>query len=116
MCMVVPNIPKVACVGYDNVTDRRDTTPPPSTLICRGIGPLFCGARPQRPKSPLRLLRGRNRAGGQRPNCCKDCFVEYEDAHRRIAPGMVIVADNDDAATEQAENMLDGVRAEYAGW
>jgi hypothetical protein len=29
---------------------------------------------------------------------------------------MVIVADNDDAATEQAENMLDGVRAEYAGW
>jgi hypothetical protein len=36
----------------------------------------------------------------------------YDAEDRLIAPAMVISADNDDAATEQAEKMLDGVRAE----
>ncbi|MBO0719111.1 MAG: hypothetical protein J2P55_17530 [Rhizobiales bacterium] len=36
----------------------------------------------------------------------------YDAEDRLIAPAMVISADNDAAATEQAENMLDGVRAE----
>ena len=36
----------------------------------------------------------------------------YDAEDRQIAPAMVISADNDDAATEQAEKMLDGVRAE----
>jgi len=36
----------------------------------------------------------------------------YDAEDRLIAPAMVIAADNDDAATGQAENMLDGVRAE----
>jgi phosphomannomutase len=35
---------------------------------------------------------------------------------RQIAPEMVISADNDEAATEQAEQMLDGVRAELRDW
>ena len=32
----------------------------------------------------------------------------YDDEDRLIAPPMVISTDNDEAATEQAENMLDG--------
>jgi len=36
----------------------------------------------------------------------------YDAEDRQIAPAMVISADNDTAATEQAETMLDGVRAE----
>ena len=36
----------------------------------------------------------------------------YDADDRLIAPAMVISADNDDAATNQAEQMLDGVRAE----
>ncbi len=36
----------------------------------------------------------------------------YNAEDRLIAPAMVIAADNDDVATAQAENMLDGVRAE----
>jgi hypothetical protein len=36
----------------------------------------------------------------------------YDAADRLIAPPMVISADNDEAATEQAEIMLDGVRAD----
>jgi len=36
----------------------------------------------------------------------------YDAEDRQIAPAMVISADNDAAATEQAETMLDGVRAE----
>ncbi len=36
----------------------------------------------------------------------------YDAEDRLLAPAMVIAADNDDAATEQAGNMLDGVRAE----
>jgi hypothetical protein len=36
----------------------------------------------------------------------------YGAEDRLIAPAMVIAADNDDAATEQAEKMLDGVRVE----
>jgi uncharacterized Zn ribbon protein len=36
----------------------------------------------------------------------------YDAEDRLIAPAMVISADNDDAATEQAEKMLDGARAE----
>ena len=36
----------------------------------------------------------------------------YDAQDRLIAPPMVISADNDEAATEQAENMLDGVRAD----
>jgi hypothetical protein len=35
----------------------------------------------------------------------------YDAEDRLIAPAMVISADNDEAATEQAETMLDGVRA-----
>jgi hypothetical protein len=40
----------------------------------------------------------------------------YDAEDRQIAPEMVIAADNEDAATEQAENMLDGVRAELRDW
>lgn len=36
----------------------------------------------------------------------------YDAQDQLIAPAMVIAADSDQAATEQAENMLDGVRAE----
>jgi hypothetical protein len=36
----------------------------------------------------------------------------YDAKDRLIAPPMVISADNDDAATEQAGTMLDGVRAD----
>ena len=36
----------------------------------------------------------------------------YDDEDRLIAPPMVISADNDEAATEQAENMLDGAHAD----
>ncbi len=36
----------------------------------------------------------------------------YDAEDRLVAPAMVIAADNDKAATEQAEQMLDGVRAE----
>ena len=36
----------------------------------------------------------------------------YDAQDRLIAPPMVISADDDAAATEQAENMLDGVRAD----
>src|SRR5262249_32063765 len=36
----------------------------------------------------------------------------YDAEDRLIAPAMVISADNDDAATEQAKEMLDGARAE----
>jgi uncharacterized Zn ribbon protein len=36
----------------------------------------------------------------------------YDAGDHLIAPAMVISADNDDAATEQAEKMLDGVRVE----
>jgi hypothetical protein len=36
----------------------------------------------------------------------------YDAEDRRIAPAMVISADNDETAAEQAENMLDGARAE----
>jgi hypothetical protein len=36
----------------------------------------------------------------------------YDAEDKLIAPTMVIAADNDDAATEQAEKMLDGVRVE----
>jgi uncharacterized Zn ribbon protein len=36
----------------------------------------------------------------------------YDDADRLIAPAMVIAADNDETATQQAEKMLDGVRVE----
>ena len=36
----------------------------------------------------------------------------YDTQDRLIAPPIVISADNDEAATEQAENMLDGVRAD----
>ena len=36
----------------------------------------------------------------------------YDAEDRLIAPAMLIAADNDEAATEQAENMLDGVRAD----
>jgi len=36
----------------------------------------------------------------------------YDAKDTLIAPPMVISADNDDAATEQAETMLDGVRVE----
>jgi uncharacterized Zn ribbon protein len=36
----------------------------------------------------------------------------YDSEDRLIAPAMVISADNDEAATDQAEQMLDGVRAE----
>jgi hypothetical protein len=36
----------------------------------------------------------------------------YDAEDRLIAPIMPIVADNDAAATEQAEQMLDGVRAD----
>jgi hypothetical protein len=36
----------------------------------------------------------------------------YDAEDRLIAPVMPIVADNDAAATEQAEQMLDGVRAD----
>jgi hypothetical protein len=43
------------------------------------------------------------------------CVYDSED--RLIAPPMVIsAADNDERATEQAENMLDGVRAELRDW
>jgi hypothetical protein len=38
-------------------------------------------------------------------------FYVYDDRDRRALP-MVISADNDEAATEQAEKMLAGVRAE----
>ena len=36
----------------------------------------------------------------------------YDTGDRMIAPPMVISADNDEAATKQAEAMLDGTRAE----
>src|SRR5262249_44153669 len=36
----------------------------------------------------------------------------YDAEDHLIAPALVISADNDDAATEQAEKMLDGARAE----
>jgi hypothetical protein len=36
----------------------------------------------------------------------------YDAEDRQIAPAMVIPADNDKAAIEQSENMLDGVRVE----
>ena len=36
----------------------------------------------------------------------------YDNEDRLIAPAMVIYADNDGAATEEAKKMLDGVRAE----
>jgi hypothetical protein len=36
----------------------------------------------------------------------------YDAEDRLIAPPMVIPADNDKAATEEAEKMLDGVRAD----
>jgi hypothetical protein len=36
----------------------------------------------------------------------------YDAEDRLIAPAMVISADNDEAATEQAEKMLDGARVE----
>ena len=36
----------------------------------------------------------------------------YDAGDRLIAPAMVISADNDDAAAEQAEKMLDGDRVE----
>ncbi len=36
----------------------------------------------------------------------------YDAEDRLIAPAMVITGDNDEAATEQAEHMLGGVRAE----
>ena len=36
----------------------------------------------------------------------------YDAEHRLIAPVMPIVADKDAAATEHAEQMLDGVRAD----
>ena len=36
----------------------------------------------------------------------------YNAEDRLIAPAMVISADNDEAATEQAEKMVDGARAE----
>jgi len=36
----------------------------------------------------------------------------YDDEDRLIAPPMVISADNDEAATEQAENVLDGAHAD----
>jgi uncharacterized Zn ribbon protein len=36
----------------------------------------------------------------------------YDAEDRLIAPAMVIPADNDKAAIEQSENMLDGVRVE----
>jgi hypothetical protein len=36
----------------------------------------------------------------------------YDAEDRLIAPAMVIAADNDKAAIEQSENMLDGVRVE----
>ena len=36
----------------------------------------------------------------------------YDAQDRLIAPPMVISADNDEAATGQAENMLDGLRAD----
>ena len=36
----------------------------------------------------------------------------YDAEDRLIAPVMVIFADSDEAATEQAEKMLDGLRAE----
>ena len=36
----------------------------------------------------------------------------YDDEDRLIAPPMVISTDNDEAATEQAENMLDGAHAD----
>jgi hypothetical protein len=36
----------------------------------------------------------------------------YDAEDRLLAPAMSIVADNDKGATEQAEQMLDGVRAE----
>ena len=40
----------------------------------------------------------------------------FDAEDRQIAPEMVISADNDEAATEQAEQMLDGVRAELRDW
>ena len=42
---------------------------------------------------------------------CTNRLYVYDAEDRLIAPAMVIAADNDTAATEQAENMLDGVRA-----
>ena len=36
----------------------------------------------------------------------------YDAEDRLIVPAVVISANNDDAATEQAEKMLDGIRAE----
>jgi hypothetical protein len=36
----------------------------------------------------------------------------YDAVDRLIAPPMVIAADNDEAATEQAKKMLDGVHAD----
>ena len=36
----------------------------------------------------------------------------YDAEDRLIAPAMLISADNDEAATEQAEKMLDGAHAE----
>jgi uncharacterized Zn ribbon protein len=36
----------------------------------------------------------------------------YDADDRLIAPPMVITADNDEAASEQAETMLDGARAD----
>ncbi len=36
----------------------------------------------------------------------------YDAEDHLVAPPMVIAADNDDAASEEAEKMLDGVRVE----
>ncbi len=36
----------------------------------------------------------------------------YDAENRQLAPAMVIAADNDREATAQAEEMLDGARAE----
>ena len=40
----------------------------------------------------------------------------YDAEARLIAPAMVISADNDWAASEQAEKMFDGLRAELWDW
>src|SRR5262249_3302044 len=46
-----------------NVAERRDRTPLPAALDCRGTARLFCRARPQRTGVGLCLFRGR--AGAQ---------------------------------------------------
>jgi hypothetical protein len=40
----------------------------------------------------------------------------YDAEDKLTAPAMVISADNDDEATEQAGKMLDGVRVELRDW